>query len=269
MPTVKVGDINIRYRIHGEGDPLVLIGGLGGDLRAWGAHVPVLSREHQVVVFDNRGGGRTDAPDIPYSTKMMADDTVGLLDALEIDRAHILGTSMGGMIAQELAIAYPQRVRTLILVTTTASIRPTMAFVLDVRDRMARDGVSQETLIRYTMPWMYTDRFFENTEQVQAMVDMMLANPNAQPDYAYARQSDASNRHDTRDRIGQITAPTLVLVGREDIIQPVKTCEEFAKGIPNAELVVLEGGGHALAGGVPDKFDGAVLDFLKRHRRTT
>ena len=114
MPTVRVGDINMYYEIHGKGEPLLLIMGLGSDLTSWIFQIPEFSKKYRVIAFDNRGVGRSDAPDVPYSTAMMADDTTGLLDALGIERAHILGLSMGGFIAQELALKYPQRVKSLI-----------------------------------------------------------------------------------------------------------------------------------------------------------
>lgn len=264
MPTVKVGDINIYYEVHGEGEPLVLIAGLGLDLTGWMFQTPEFSKKYRVIVFDNRGVGRTDAPDTPYSIKMMADDTAGLLDALDIEKAHILGLSMGGFIAQELALKHPQRVKSLILATTGA-IEPSLAkHVVDTWVRMFREGVSPETLIRDFVSWVFTDKFFENPEQVQMVIDAMLANPYPQPAYAFARQAAADMEHNTRDRIDQITAPTLVLVGKEDIICPVKLSEELATGIPNAELIVLEGGGHGFSIEIPDKFNQAVLDFLAK-----
>jgi len=264
MPTVKVGDINMYYEIHGEGEPLVLIMGMSADLTTWMFQTPEFSKKYRVIVFDNRGAGRTDAPDSPYSIKMMADDTARLLDALGIEKAHILGLSMGSFIAQELALKYPQRVKSLIL-AAGASHEPFIAKHFgDTWVRMRQEGVNQETLIRYLLPWCFTEKFFENSEQVQMVIDAMLANPYPQPAHAFARQIAADGEHDTRNRIGQITAPTLVLVGKEDLFVPVKLAEEFAAGIPNAELVVLEGGGHLSCIEIPDKFNQAVLDFLAK-----
>lgn len=264
MPTVKVGDINMYYEVHGEGKPLVLIMGLGLDLTGWMFQTPEFSKKYRVIVFDTRGVGRTDAPDTPYSIEMMADDTAGLLYALGIEKAHILGLSMGGFIAQELALKYPQRVKSLILATTGAIELSLAKYLVDTWVRMAQEGVSREILIRDLLPWIFTEKFFENPEQVQMMTDAMLANPYPQPAYAFARQAAADVEHDTRNRIGQITAPTLVLVGKEDILCPVKLSEELASGIPNAELVVLEGGGHGFFIEITDKFNQAVLDFLAK-----
>src|SRR5512137_672538 len=122
MPTVRVRDINMYYEVHGNGDPLLLIAGWGSDLSCWQLQIPEFSAKYRVIAFDNRGTGRTDdAPDKPYSFRTMADDAVGLLDALGIGKAHILGVSMGGCIAQEIAIEFPERTRRLILAATTAA----------------------------------------------------------------------------------------------------------------------------------------------------
>ena len=129
---------------------------------------------------------------------------------------------------------------------------------------MTQEGINHETFVRNQLLWLYTNKFFENPERVQTMIDTMLANPYPQPAYAFARQASATIEHDTRDRIGHITAPTLVLVGKEDIVMHVKLSEELAAGIPNAELVVLEGVGYGSCGEIPDKFNRAVLEFLAK-----
>ena len=113
MPTVRVADVSLYYVEAGAGEPLVLVMGLGADHLAWGFQFPVLAERYRVIAFDNRGAGQSDVPDRPYTTRMMADDTAGLMDALGIDRAHVLGVSLGGMIAQEIALNHPARVRSL------------------------------------------------------------------------------------------------------------------------------------------------------------
>ena len=115
MPAVKVGDINIYYEIHGEGEALVLIMGYGGSSAGWFHQIPGLSREYRVVAFDNRGTGQSDKPDIPYTMEMMAGDIAGLLDSISIDAAHVYGVSMGGAIAQHFALGYPEKAISLIL----------------------------------------------------------------------------------------------------------------------------------------------------------
>ena len=264
MPTVRVGDINMYYEVHGEGEPLVLILGLSADLTSWMLQTPEFSKKYQVIVFDNRGVGRTDAPDMAYSTWMMADDTAGLLDALVIEKAHVLGHSMGGFIAQELALKYPQRVKSLILASSGTRETSLGKYLIDTWARMAQEGVSLETRLMEQLLWLLTDKFFDNPDMVQMAITVMLANPYPQSTHGLARQTGACLEHDTRERIGKITAPTLVLVGEEDIIIPVKMSEKLAAGIPNSEMVVLEGGGHGFLIEIPERFNQAVMDFLTK-----
>ena len=264
MPKVQVGDIAMYYRVDGEGHPLMLISGGGNDHSNWIMQTPEFSKKHRVICFDNRGTGRTDAPDSPYSVEMMADDAIGLLDALEIDQAHILGLSLGGMIAQEIALKYPQRVNRLILLGTTARGQSIAPGFVELGAKLIDEEYSQETLFREILPWMYTEKFCQNKEQVEMIIGAVVAYPYPTPIYVWARHADAGKEHDTRDRLKEINARTLVLVGQEDIVTPLELSQELAAGIPNAELLVLEGGGHYLPFEIPNQFNQAVLEFLAK-----
>jgi len=263
MPTVNL-DIDMYYEIHGEGEPLVLINGLGLDISSWMPQVPSLSQKFRVVLFDNRGVGRTDAPRPIYAISEMADDTEALLNALDIDKAHIMGLSMGGLIAQEFALKYPRRLKSLILATTAARLSPHAGQVIQLWQNMVQEDVKPETCLREMFLWVFTDKFFENDEQVKSFLNVFLNHPHPQPAHGFSGQAAACLKHDSLDRLGRITVPTLVIAGREDIFIPVKLSEELAAGIPNAELVVLEGGGHGFCTEIPEKFNRAVLDFLSR-----
>jgi 3-oxoadipate enol-lactonase len=264
VPTVKVGDINMYYEVHGGGQPLLLIMGLGSDSSNWMLQTMEFSKGYQVIVFDNRGVGRTDAPDIPYSVKMMADDTVGLMDAIGVKEAHVLGMSLGGYIAQELGIEYPGRIRSLVLAATAAApaAYPASAHVVRAWLAALTEGISRRTLLNLQAPFLFTEKLFQMPDLLNMFIEGMAANPYPPLPHGFARQVDACFAHDTRGRLGRIAAPTMVLVGREDVLLPVRLSEELASGIPNARLVVLEGGGHGFNGEIADKFNKAVLDFL-------
>ena len=264
MPAVRVGDINIYYEDHGKGEPLLLIAGCGTDLTCWQFQIPEFSTKYRVIAFDNRGAGRTDAPDEPYSFRMMADDAVGLLDALGIGKAHILGVSMGGCIAQEIAIEHPEKTRSLILAATTAApgACPMLMNTLTAWTTAMTEGVSPKTMARMQLPYVVTSQFFDQPEMVALWADTVAANPYQPRAYACQRQTDASAGQDTRAQLKQIAAPTLVLVGKEDILLPVKQSEELAALIPNAKLVVLDGGAHGFSVEIADKFNRAVMEFL-------
>ncbi|HUV37121.1 MAG TPA: alpha/beta hydrolase [Patescibacteria group bacterium] len=265
MPKVRVGDIEIYYESKGEGEPLLLIMGLGSDLTGWMLQVLEFYKSHRVVSFDNRGAGRTDAPGTPYSIGMMADDSAGLMDALDIGSAHVLGISMGGFIAQELALRHPGRVRSLILAATGTRIDARGAYQLDVWRRLIDTGDDRELYIRETLPWLFTEGMFGNHRAVESMIKMRLSYPYPQPAYAYARQADACLAFDSRERLASITAPTLVVAGERDCLFPPGRSGELAAGIRNAELVVLEGGAHGFPIEFPDLFNRTVLSFLERH----
>jgi pimeloyl-ACP methyl ester carboxylesterase len=262
MLQVRVGDINMHCEVHGEGEPLLLIMGLGSDLSGWMLQTPEFSRRYRVIAFDNRGVGRTDAPDIPYSIEMMADDTAGLMNVLGVDEAHVLGKSMGGYIAQELAIRHPGRIKSLMLASTSAGPYVLETHILEAWVGAVMEGISRKAFFQLMLPFIFTDKTFENPEMVQMAIDMIAGRSCPAPDHAIARQFIACVEHYARGRLSRITAPTLVLAGKDDFFAPFTLSEELAASIPNARLVVLEGGGHALNTDIPDEFNRTVLEFL-------
>lgn len=264
LPKVRVGDIEIYHEIHGQGEFLLLVMGLGSDLAGWMFQVLEFSKHYRVVTFDNRGVGRSGAPDATYSIGMMADDAAGLMEKLGIGSAHVLGISMGGFIAQELALRHPGRVRSLVLAATGTHIDARAAHLLDVWRRLIDIGDDRELYIRETLPWLFTGGMFENGRAVESMIKMRLSYPYLQPAYAYARQAEACLAFDSRGRLGGIAAPTLVMGGERDALFPTERSTELAGGIRGAELVVLEGGAHGFPIEMPDAFNRTVLSFLGR-----
>ena len=256
-----VGDLNMYYEVHGKGKPLLLISGLGNDLNGWALQIPEFAKKYRVIAFDNRGSGRTDAPDMPYSIRMMAEDTVGLMDALSIEKAHVLGVSMGGYIAQELAISYPSRVASLTLVTTSVGPYLLKISVLQAWARQALRDMRPMTFFQIMLPFMFNDSSFESPGVLEMAVATIAGHSSTPPD-VLARQMIACVEHDVRHRIGQITAPTLVLAGKEDPFVPFSLSEELAASIPNARFRVLDGWGHGFNASMADKFNRAVLEFL-------
>jgi len=258
MPTAKVNGISISYKEEGQGEPLVMIMGFTASRSGWIAQVPYFKRYYRVITFDNRGAGKSDKPPGPYSTKMMADDTVRLMDYLGIEKAHIMSASMGGMIAQELAINYPQKVMRLVLACTYA----------------CRDGTSGDTPEQAELAQLTPEKM------ASAMVRLALNRPLYRFTFGIiariqsrfigtpgrlgiAGQEDACKKHYTLDRLPLITAPTLVIVGTKDkIINPVSS-EVIASKIPNAKLVKLDGGSHSFSLEMKNAFNQEVLHFLK------
>jgi pimeloyl-ACP methyl ester carboxylesterase len=269
MPRVRVGDVELYYVEHGAGEPLVLIMGFGGDHIAWGFQIPAfVSAGYRVVAFDNRGVGQSDTPEVPYTTRVMAEDTVGLMDALGIGRAHVLGVSMGGMIAQELALGFADRVRSLQLHCTYA--RPDRYMqALSRAWRSIRTSLSHEESLRAIALWLFTPATVnERPEFVELLIQNALANPYPQSLTGFLRQGDAVAAHDAWERLPLVRCPTLVTVADDDILVPPRFSRELAARIPGAELHTLPGAGHAYFWERPEAFNHLCLEFLARHRTT-
>lgn len=262
---VRVGDIMMHYVEAGAGPPLVLIMGLGGDHTAWGFQVPVFAERYRVIAFDNRGAGQTDQPDVPYTTRGMAEDTASLMQTLGIERAHVAGASLGGMIAQELALAHPERVLSLQLHCTLA--RPDAYLLALGRTwRRMRETFSREEFTRALTLWLFAPATFSTRpELVEAVVQNLLANPYPPSQAGFRRQSEAVAGHDTLDRLGQIRCPTLITVGAEDILVPPRFSRQIREAIPHAESAALNGAGHGHFLEAPQQFNETVLGFLARH----
>jgi len=269
MPTAKVGDIDIYYESHGDGEPILLIQGYGQYSGQWAALIPRFSREYRVICFDNRGTGRSDKPDMPYTMKMLAADASGLLDAIGIDRAHVFGVSMGGMIAQEFALNYPDKVISLILGCTLCGGKNMVPQTREAREflfspEMAKLPVAERA--RATVPWLWNQEFIgKHPEAVEWYVEVTSRYPT--PTNGYVRQAQAIAGHDTYDRLPQIKAPTLVITGSADRIIPAGNSNVLASRIPNAELIMLENSGHGFVGDAAAEATKAILDFLRRHPR--
>ena len=212
MPTARVNGITMYYEQHGAGEPLLLINGLGADITLLAPIIAWFERSHRVVAFDNRGAGRTDKPDAPYTIELMAADTAALMDVLSLDRVNVLGISMGGRIALELALCCPDRVGRLVLVSTSAA---------------GRGKVSVSWPMRLLLPLRWAG---------------LLRGKHPQPRYAYQRQRQASGSYDATARLGGIRAPTLILHGRRDRSMPVGLAERMHAGIPGSRIELFRGG---------------------------
>jgi pimeloyl-ACP methyl ester carboxylesterase len=262
MAKVRVNGIDLHYVEAGGGDPLLLIMGFGGDHLAWAFQVPAFSERHRVISFDNRGAGQSDVPDVPYTTRMMADDAVGLLDALKVERAHVLGVSMGGMIAQEVALNHPGRVRSLQLHCTYGRPDPYMRALVEAW-RTVRAKATPEEWLRTVALWLFSPRTFaERPELVETIIQTGLANPHPFSLTGFLRQGEAVRSHDALERLPKLTCPTLVSVAADDILVPPRFAREMAAAIPGAQLRVIDSAGHCYFWERPDVFNAMCLDFI-------
>jgi pimeloyl-ACP methyl ester carboxylesterase len=263
VPIAEVNGQRLYYEEHGEGEPLLCVMGLGGDHTAWLLQVPVWSRSHRMVVFDNRDVGQSSLAEGDYEVRDMAADALALADELGLDSFHLVGLSLGGAIAQEIAFAAPERVRTLTLAVTygwTGGFGPQRSAVLG---RAVR-GMSREEFIDFVMLLVYSDRVFDNPGFADAARQAMLDNPHPQPVEAWVRQLEASGRHDARDRLGSLSMPVHVIGARRDILVPPFRSEDLAEAIPGARHTVIDSG-HLVNVEAAEEFNSAVLGFVAEH----
>ncbi|MCF8034861.1 MAG: alpha/beta hydrolase [Desulfarculaceae bacterium] len=262
MPLLKVGDLEMYHEVHGQGFPLLLIMGLRRNAEWWHLQLPELSRHFQVIAFDNRGAGRSGKPAMDYSIPMFAADTAGLLDGLGVKQAHVVGVSMGGYIAQELALARPDLVAGLVLGCTSCG--GDKAVRMDPEERAAftnTKGLNPEQILQKDMHIYFSDAFVQdNPERIKKFVE--ISQLHYQPADAFLRQVDACNRHDTAGRVSGIKAPTLILTGDDDHLVPTENSRILHRLIPGSTLRMFPGGRHAFFMEFHREFNQAVLDFL-------
>jgi pimeloyl-ACP methyl ester carboxylesterase len=265
MPTIQANDIQLFYEVRGDGEPLLLIAGFACDHLIWSLVEPSLTSRYRVISFDNRGVGQSSAPDRPYSIPQMAQDAAALLEEMGVREVHVAGYSMGGQIAQELALAHPDKVLSLLLLSSCAKGDERGKSLIETFGELPR-LVDPRTSARIIFPWLYTNAFFSKPEALEQLMKWLIECPFPTTPQGMYHQSRAIAAFDTVARLGAIRCPTLVLVGKEDILVPSSFSEQLAEGIPNAELVVLEKTGHGLLIETPEAVATVMLDFLSRQR---
>ncbi len=274
MPKAKIHEIELYYEEHGAGDPLLCIMGMAAPCEGWALQLPAFAERYRTIVYDNRGVGRSTKPSGPYTTHEMADDAAGLLDHLGIERAHVVGVSMGGMIAQELALRHPARVRGPVLACTypepdaetermrTVSVTELGGTISEPGlNKISFSGLDPMMFFQHLLPKVFSRGFIER--EMSTLVG--LFGGVLQWGFsieAILAQVEACITHRTTDRLAQIQSPTLVFTGDADEIIPPANSEILARAIPGARLVKVPGGSHGFNFETPQIFNREVLDFL-------
>src|SRR5262245_19416216 len=255
MPVLTRPDgVRLYHELHGAPDtpPLILLEGMGGDIPGWRRNIPVLARDLLVIAYDFRGNGNSDDPTGPVTMETFVDDTLALLDALGVERAHVYGQSFGGMVGQELALTHPERARTLILGCTHAGPRHALR--------------AKTSKVPKGEPWrsMYAPGF-PDAHPEHVAEDLRIGAAQPRHPEGGRRQWEAMQGFDSYDRLPTLRVPTLVIHGSEDQAIPAENARMLSERIPNAELVILEGAGHLYHSEQAEEADAAVLDFVRRH----
>ena len=261
VPTAELDGLNINYRLEGSGPAtVVLVNGLADDLETWSGQVPALVEAgYRVLSFDNRGIGLSDKPLGPYTTAMFAADTKALVDHLEIADFHLLGVSMGGMIAQEYACAHSDDLRSVTLACTYAAPGPFCSRMFNFWADMA-SVMGVPAVMRDVTLWAFTPEFFENRPDEAAEFEFAMRYLD-QPTPAYLAQLHSIQTHDATARLGSLNVPTMVLAGETDILIPVELSRRLHALIPGARWATTPGG-HACLWEHPDPFNRAFLAFI-------
>lgn len=260
MPHVTANGVDLHYVQEGGGDDVLLLCGLGDDWTAWGAQVGPFAEGHRVTVVDNRGVGRSSLPDGEFAVADMAADAIALCDALGITRAHVAGFSMGGAIAQELALARPDLVCSLVIVGSWAHSDALFRNFIESSIYFAGLADDEERFLRYFLGSTYSHGVWEDG-RIDAFARAFLDHPHPQSLEAFQRTARAILAHDTRERLPAIAAPTLVVYGEEDIICPPRHSREIAGLVPGARLVGVPDQAHQPFQEGPEAFNELVLGF--------
>ena len=266
MHAARVNGVNLAYELHGAGQPLVLIHGAQSDRSIFANLLPDFMDQFQVLIFDQRGSGQSEKPDIEYTIGMIADDTAALMEHVGFSSAHVYGVSMGGMIAQELAIRHGAAVRSLVLGCTTPG--GPQAISLEggaIQSSHSTAALSAEERGRALAETAFTKGYIEqHPELIPALIEARKKQP-LDP-VGFARRMQAAYAHNTFDRLSHITCPTLVITGKDDALIAWKNSQLLADHIVDSELVLLEPAGHVFWVEQPAQSRDAIVTFLQKHK---
>jgi pimeloyl-ACP methyl ester carboxylesterase len=262
MPTARVNGIELYYEERGGGAPLLLLMGFGDDCHAWSQQVPAFAERYRTIAYDHRGVGKSAKPAGGYSIPQFAADALGLLDHLGLARAHLVGYSMGGRIAQYLAAHHPDRVAGLVLAATAS--RPNALNLYSLKaGAYLYETFGPEAAGAFGPLVSFTHAYFaRHLPELAQALGRPAADP--MPLHAYLGHVRAIEEHDTTAVLARIAAPTLVLLGDQEWLNPRAEADRLVRGIPGATLQVLSGGGHGFIWEIADAFNDAVLAFLAK-----
>ncbi len=265
MPFVSATDgTRIHFEVTGKTGktPVLMIQGLGASKNAWNLQRIAMATRFRIISFDNRGAGRSDKPTEPFTLEQMADDAIAVLDAAGIETAHVVGASMGGVISQIVAAKHPQRVRSLTLVCTACRNHPWRQELLQSWAKTA-DEKGMIEVGKEAAQWVMSPRSFRRLVPAFTWMGPLAA---LRPRHSFVSQIQAilNTREDLVDQLSTISAPTMVIVGNQDILTPRGDSEEIAERIPNSELVVISGAAHGLMMEHSSTFNKILIEFLQR-----
>ncbi|WP_133127297.1 alpha/beta fold hydrolase [Legionella nagasakiensis] len=266
MTIIKANNINIYYETTGTGPDLILIGGLTTNHNIWSLMVNNLSKFFRVTTLDNRGAGQSSQPKKEYSIDAMAKDIAELMTFCQISSAFVVGHSMGGAITQKLCINYPEKVKAAVIASSIAKLPKTAQIHIESIIKLIDSGINQDLILETVFPWIYGNSFLESESNIQSELTRIKQDPYPQSYDGYVGQVHSLLKHNTLDEIANIECPTLVIVGQDDLITPIKHSKLLVDRIPNAQFEIIPDCGHMLHREQPKIFTEHIVSFFHNRK---
>ncbi len=244
MPKIQANGISFYYERHGKGVPLILICGFTNHLGMWEKLIPQLKESFDVIAFDNRGAGRTDVSPPPYTIDLLADDVIGMMDALKIKKAHMVGFSMGGAIIQSIGLRHRERIQKGVLIAPFNSLPSTAVMQAKTTAKLFETGVDPAIAIETIFPWIFSNDFLGDPKRIEKTITDLVNNPYPQEADGYAGQLDAIIKFDLTDRLPEIETELLMIAGEEDLYTPFYATKVLEERLPNGKLLPIPQVGH-------------------------
>jgi len=262
MSKVLINDIELYYEVHGQGKPLLLVTGLASDSQSWQPAINDLIQHFQVIIFDNRGVGRTTPQDIEITIPKMADDCIELIKHLGLKTVNVLGHSMGGMIVQDCAVRYPSYINKLILSSTSTHLSERNKGLISDWARYLDTGMAPELWFKNIFYWIFSKKFFDNRVNVEAGLKYAIEYPYPQSVTAFKNQVQALLNYNNKDRISEFQSEALVIAGEEDLFFTFEEVRQLYERIPNSRFLLIKNAAHSIHMDNPADFTDCIVKFL-------
>lgn len=263
MKKIRANGIDFFYEKHGNGVPIFLISGFTNHSEMWRKIFPKLKGFFEVILFDNRGSGRTSATPPPYTIELMANDVIALMDALQIEKGHMLGFSMGSAIIQMIGLKHPERLLKGVLVSPFSALPATAIMQADVTAKLFQEGIDPAIAIETILPWIYSNDYLGDPERIKQTVEKLLKDPYPQPPEGYMGQLEALKTFDLTDQLKEIQTAMLMIAGKEDLYTPYYTAKILEQHLPNGRLIGLPKQSHMLPTEAPEVIIEETCAFCK------
>ncbi|MES2219205.1 MAG: alpha/beta hydrolase [Pseudomonadota bacterium] len=263
MPTLKINDIDLYYETYGQGEPLIFISGFTCDHSMWEFVVPAFTHKYQVIIFDNRGSGQSsDKPDYPYTAQVLADDTIGLIKALDLQKVNIVGHSYGGCVTQTLALKYPEFVKSVVFSNTLLKAHPRLQLFAQTRFELMKANSAESAIVKLNALMCFSNEYLGKANRIEQLVKVGLTPMTVA---GYQHQLDGLLAFDSRQWVANIKKPCLIICADEDLMVTLEEARHLEQTLTDTEYFCFKHVGHLPMFEQPELFNKVVLQFLEKH----